>query len=110
MDARRAPCPHRGTGKASNDADAAFSHNPSGRFLCGRIAAGQALDEAEARAGSAQEKVENLKAPHRQPEIAALEAILPVSLMHPPAQRVTQGSRMAAGRTSQESCASSFAS
>jgi len=36
----------------------------------------QALDEAEARAGSAQEKVENLKEPHRQPEIAALEANL----------------------------------
>jgi HlyD family secretion protein len=34
----------------------------------------QALDEAEARTGSAREKVENLKQPHRPPEIAALEA------------------------------------
>jgi len=36
----------------------------------------QALDEAEARAGSAREKVENLKEPHRPPEIATLEANL----------------------------------
>jgi HlyD family secretion protein len=36
----------------------------------------QALAEAEARAGSAREKVENLREPHRQPEIAALEANL----------------------------------
>lgn len=34
----------------------------------------QALDEAEARTGSAREKVENLKEPRRQPEIAALQA------------------------------------
>ncbi|MDE2585807.1 MAG: HlyD family efflux transporter periplasmic adaptor subunit [Betaproteobacteria bacterium] len=34
----------------------------------------QALAEAEARAGSAREKVENLKEPRRAPEIAALEA------------------------------------
>jgi HlyD family secretion protein len=34
----------------------------------------QALTEAEARTGSAREKVENLKEPHRQPEIAALAA------------------------------------
>lgn len=36
----------------------------------------QALAEAEARAGSAREKVENLKEPRRPPEIAALEAKL----------------------------------
>lgn len=36
----------------------------------------QALAEAEARTGSAREKVENLREPHRQPEIAALEANL----------------------------------
>ena len=36
----------------------------------------QALDEAEARAGSAREKVENLKEPRRAPEVAALEANL----------------------------------
>jgi len=36
----------------------------------------QALAEAEARAGSAREKVENLKEPRRPPEIAALEANL----------------------------------
>jgi len=36
----------------------------------------QALAEAEARTGSAREKVENLKEPHRQPEIAALQANL----------------------------------
>lgn len=36
----------------------------------------QALDEAQARAGSAREKVENLKEPRRAPEIAALEANL----------------------------------
>lgn len=36
----------------------------------------QALAEAEARAGSAREKVENLKAPRRPPEIATLEANL----------------------------------
>ena len=35
-----------------------------------------ALAEAEARANSAREKVENLTEPHRQPEIAALEANL----------------------------------
>lgn len=34
----------------------------------------QALAEAEARSGSAKEKLENLKAPRRAPEIAALEA------------------------------------
>jgi HlyD family secretion protein len=36
----------------------------------------QALAEAEARTGSAREKVENLKEPHRIPEIAALQANL----------------------------------
>ena len=36
----------------------------------------QALAEAEARSGSAKEKLENLKAPRRAPEIAALEAQL----------------------------------
>ncbi|OGT88284.1 MAG: secretion protein HlyD [Gammaproteobacteria bacterium RIFOXYA12_FULL_61_12] len=36
----------------------------------------QALAEAEAKAGSAREKLENLKEPRRQPEIAALEANL----------------------------------
>ena len=36
----------------------------------------QALEEAEARAGSAREKVENLKEPRRAPEVAALEANL----------------------------------
>ena len=34
----------------------------------------QALAEAEARTGAAREKIENLKAPRRPPEIAALEA------------------------------------
>lgn len=34
----------------------------------------QALAEAEARTGAAQERLENLKEPHRAPEIASLEA------------------------------------
>ena len=40
----------------------------------------QALAEAEARAGSAREKVENLKEPRRPPEIATLEANLQAAL------------------------------
>ena len=40
----------------------------------------QALAEAEARTGSAREKVENLKEPHRAPEIAALQANLQAAL------------------------------
>ena len=40
----------------------------------------QALAEAEAKAGSAREKVENLKEPRRPPEIAALEANLQAAL------------------------------
>jgi HlyD family secretion protein len=36
----------------------------------------EALEEAEARTGSAREKVANLRAPRRQPEVAALEASL----------------------------------
>ena len=40
----------------------------------------QALVEAEARAGSAREKVENLKDPRRPPEIATLEANLQAAL------------------------------
>lgn len=36
----------------------------------------QALDQAEAQAGAAREKVENLKEPRRAPEVAALEANL----------------------------------
>ncbi|MBR0568749.1 HlyD family efflux transporter periplasmic adaptor subunit [Azoarcus sp. L1K30] len=41
---------------------------------------GQALSEAEARAQAAREKVENLKAPRRAPEVAALEAELEAAL------------------------------
>jgi HlyD family secretion protein len=40
----------------------------------------QVLAEAEAKAGSAREKVENLKEPRRPPEIAALEANLQAAL------------------------------
>lgn len=40
----------------------------------------QALAEAEARAGAAREKVENLKEPRRPPEIATLEANLQAAL------------------------------
>ena len=40
----------------------------------------QALAEAEARAGAAREKVENLREPRRPPEIAALEANLQAAL------------------------------
>lgn len=47
----------------------------------------QALAEAEAKAGSAREKVENLKEPRRAPEIAALEANLQAALAN---QRLAQ--------------------
>ncbi|NTV09422.1 MAG: HlyD family efflux transporter periplasmic adaptor subunit [Zoogloea sp.] len=65
----------------------------------GRVAAGQqvfavapdpdlqALSEAEARAGSAKEKLANLQAPHRAPEIASLEAQLKAAQA---AQRLSQ--------------------
>ena len=47
----------------------------------------QALVEAEAKAGAAREKVENLKEPRRAPEIAALEANLQAALA---SQRLAQ--------------------
>lgn len=47
----------------------------------------QALAEAEAKAGAAREKVENLKEPRRAPEIAALEANLQAALA---SQRLAQ--------------------
>lgn len=47
----------------------------------------QALVEAEAKAGAAREKVENLKEPRRAPEVAALEANLQAALA---SQRLAQ--------------------
>lgn len=47
----------------------------------------QALAEAEAKAGSARERVENLKEPRRAPEIAALEANVQAALA---SQRLAQ--------------------